>query len=72
MKICQTLLHPPSGHSLSLSLSLANAVHPEGTPGSCRGWTPAVDHLYVFLGVGWGMTIEGPLPDFNLVVYVFN
>ena len=38
---------PPSGHSPSLSLSvflslsLTDAVHPEGTPGSCRGWTPA-------------------------------
>ena len=27
--------------SLSLSLSLTDAVHPESTPGSCWGWTPA-------------------------------
>ena len=49
VRLCQTLLHPASGHSLSLSLSLprrlgpikarlmcllslADAVHPEGTP----------------------------------------
>ena len=23
-------------------LSLADAIHPEGSPGPCRGWTPAV------------------------------
>ena len=28
----------------SLSLSLADAVSSEGTPGSCWGWTPAVGH----------------------------
>ena len=35
------MLHTPSLVSLSLylSLSLADAVHPEGTPGSSRGWT---------------------------------
>ena len=27
---------------VSRVLSLTNAVHPEGTPGSCLGWTPAV------------------------------
>ena len=35
----------PAAHlslvSLLLSLSLTNAVHPEGTHGSCWGWTPA-------------------------------
>ena len=31
--------HPQS--VLSLSLSLADAVHPEGTPGSCWGWALA-------------------------------
>ena len=25
-----------------MCLSLTDAVHPEGSPGSCRGWTPAV------------------------------
>ena len=27
--------------SFSLSLSIADAIHPEGSPGSCWGWTPA-------------------------------
>ena len=34
-------LSDPAAHlqyALSLSLSLADAVHPGGTPGSCRGW----------------------------------
>ena len=38
--------------TLSLCLSLADAIHPEGTPGSCRGWTPAIlypDCLRLFL-----------------------
>ena len=26
-------------------LSLASAVHPEGSPGSCWGWTPAIEGL---------------------------
>ena len=30
--------------SFSLLYSLADAVHPEGIPGSCWGWTPAPDH----------------------------
>ena len=32
---------PYQGWSHVSSLSLADAVHPEGTPGYCRGWTPA-------------------------------
>ena len=33
---------PDPAAVLSLSsLSLTDAVHPEGTPGSCWGWTPA-------------------------------
>ena len=27
--------------------SLADAVHSAGSPGSCRGWTPAVENRYV-------------------------
>ena len=45
--------HPQSGLSLSLSLSLADAVHPEGTPGSCWGWTPAPTQLLDY-ETSWG------------------
>ena len=38
----------PSLVSLSLSFSLTNAVHPEGTPGSCWGWTPAPPPSFAF------------------------
>ena len=30
---------------VSLSLSYADAIHPEGSPGSCWGWTPAKDDV---------------------------
>ena len=29
--------------SLSVSLSLTNTFHPEGSPGSCWGWTPTTE-----------------------------
>ena len=35
----------PSLVSFFLSLALTDAIHPEGTPGSCWGWTPALSHF---------------------------
>ena len=33
--------------SLSLSKSFADAIFPSGSPGSCRGWTPAFSHQFL-------------------------
>ena len=38
-------------HQSGLSLSLTDAVHPEGTPGSCWGWTPALKVIHTFNAV---------------------
>ena len=37
-RLCRTFLV----WSLSLSLSFTDAIHPEGSPGSCWGWSPAI------------------------------
>ena len=41
--------------SLSLSLSPADAIYPEGTPGSCWGWTPGSS--YETCPIEWNLRI---------------
>ena len=48
-RLCCT---PRSGLSLSLSLSLTDTVHPEGTPGSCWGKDPGSSRLWFDSWVG--------------------
>ena len=69
--------HPQS----DLSLSLADAVHPEGKPGSCRGWTPALGLtndpkpqvlLFVFLFLTYMLSVAGNLIVITLTLLDFH
>ena len=43
----------PSLVSFFLSLALTDAIHPEGTPGSCWGWTQALAHGEYLAIISW-------------------
>ena len=53
--------------SFSVLYSLANAVHPEGIPGSCWGWTLVVSQLGKLVSVFWWVELDFFSLEYNEV-----
>ena len=67
---CKNKLQTQPSSFVSLSLSFADDVHPEGSPGSCWGWTLALDHSlvlkYLVLGIPFPPVMQESLLNFYL------
>ena len=63
----QALTGLPCLGSFSVLYSLANAVHLEGIPGSCWGWTLVVSQLGKLVSVFWWVELDFFSLEYNEV-----
>ena len=73
---CKNKLQTQPSSFVSLSLSFADDVHPEGSPGSCWGWTLALDHSlvlkYLVLGIPFPPVMQESLLNFYLPGFKYH